>query len=370
MQYKIWNWQQEDWPHFTYAPHLFEGTESKFLLNAGLSFGISRHISDEEKRDIIVSLISNEAYKTSEIEGELLDRDSLQSSIKRHFGYQEKPSYNRPRENGIAEMMIDLHHHFNKPLSHDILYSWHLMLMNGRRDLNAVGRYRTHEEPMQVVSGYIHKRNIHFEAPPSTTMDSEMGAFIDWFNATSPTGDQPLPALTRASIAHLYFVSIHPFEDGNGRIGRALVEKILAQHLEQPTLIALSQVIQDGKKNYYDALEKQNKHNAIDEWINYFSGVLLQAQAYTLKEMEFLIKKTRFFDRFKDKLNARQQKVVARMFAEGTKGFVGGLSAKNYVTIASTTASTATRDLQGLVKLGALIKTGERKSTRYYLKHD
>ncbi|MBV1889141.1 MAG: DUF4172 domain-containing protein, partial [Proteobacteria bacterium] len=315
MQYKIWNWQQEDWPHFTYAPHLFEGTESKFLLNAGLSFGISRHISDEEKRDIIVSLISNEAYKTSEIEGELLDRDSLQSSIKRHFGYQEKPSYNRPRENGIAEMMIDLHHHFNKPLSHDILYSWHLMLMNGRRDLNAVGRYRTHEEPMQVVSGYIHKRNIHFEAPPSTTMDSEMGAFIDWFNATSPTGDQPLPALTRASIAHLYFVSIHPFEDGNGRIGRALVEKILAQHLEQPTLIALSQVIQDGKKNYYDALEKQNKHNAIDEWINYFSGVLLQAQAYTLKEMEFLIKKTRFFDRFKDKLNARQQKVVARMFA-------------------------------------------------------
>lgn len=367
MSHKIWNWQQDDWPHFAYDSELFESAEKKFLLNAGLSFGISKHISDEEKRDIVVSLISNEAYKTSEIEGELLDRESLQSSIKRHFGYQEKVSHNHPRENGIAEMVIDLHHHFDKPLTHDLLWSWHLMLMNGRIDLNAVGRYRSHTEPMQVVSGYVHKHRVHFEAPPSETMEAEMSAFVDWFNATSPTGKNPLPALTRASIAHLYFVSIHPFEDGNGRIARALVEKVLAQHLEQPTLIALSQVIQDNRKLYYDGLETQNKHNAIDKWISYFSDVLLQAQAYTLKEMEFLIKKTQFFDRFRERMNERQQKVIARMFAEGTKGFAGGLSAKNYVVIARTTASTATRDLQSLVEIGALVKTGERKSTRYYL---
>jgi len=128
-------------------------------------------------------------------------------------------------------------------------------------------------------------------------------------------------------------------------------------------------VIQDNRKPYYDGLETQNKHNAIDDWIGYFSDVILQAQAYTLKEMEFLIKKTQFFDRFKERMNARQQKVIARMFAEGTKGFAGGLSAKNYVTIARTTASTATRDLKNLVEIGVLIKTGERKSTRYYLKN-
>ena len=368
MQQKIWNWQQTDWPHFSYAADLLHEAESQFLVNAGLSFGIAKHITASEKQDIVVNLISNEAYKTSEIEGELLDRDSLQSSIKRHFGYDEKARYLHPRENGIAEMMIDLHHHFGAPLSHEILWSWHAMLMNGRRDLNVIGHYRTHEEPMQVVSGYVHQRKIHFEAPPSARMDSEMTVFIDWFNATSPSGKKALPALTRASITHLYFVSIHPFEDGNGRIARALVEKVLAQHLQQPTLIALSQIIQDNKKHYYAELEKQNKHNEIDGWLDYFTDVLLQAQAYTIKEMEFLIGKTKFFDHFKDKLNHRQQKVIARMFAEGTKGFIGGLSAKNYMTIARTSASTTTRDLQALVEMGALTKTGSRKSTRYYLK--
>lgn len=367
MQHKRWNWQQEDWADFAYDASLLEEAESQFLLNAGISFGISKHVSEQEKQDIVINLISNEAYKTSEIEGELLDRDSLQSSIKRRFGYQEKATYNHPREDGIAEMMIDLHHHFATPLSHETLWEWHAMLMSGRRDLSAIGCYRVHEEPMQVVSGYVHRRKIHFEAPPSVVMNNEMTAFIAWFNETLPTGKTPLPALTRASIAHLYFVSIHPFEDGNGRIGRAIVEKVLAQHLRQPTLIAVSQVIQDSKKDYYDALEKQNKHNKIDEWLDYFTNTILKAQDYTIKEMEFLIEKAKFFDRFRDKMNSRQQKVIARVFAEGTKGFTGGLSAKNYVTIADTTASTATRDLQDLVEMGALTKTGERKSTRYYL---
>lgn len=368
MKHEIWNWQQDDWPHFKYDVGLLEGTESKFLINAGLSFGISKHVSEQEKQDIVVNLISNEAYKTSEIEGELLDRDSLQSSIKKHFGYHKETSYNHPKENGIAEMMIDLHHHFDTPLSHEILWSWHAMLMSGRRDLNAIGGYRAHEEPMQVVSGPSYQRKVHFEAPPSATIGAEMTAFIDWFNATSPSEKKSLPALTRASITHLYFVSIHPFEDGNGRIARALVEKALAQHLETPTLIALSQVIQDNKKGYYDALEKQNKHNTIDDWLSYLTDVLLQAQAVTIEEMEFLIEKTKFFDHFKDQINERQQKVITRLFVEGTKGFIGGLSAKNYISIAQTTASTATRDLQDMVKKGMLRKTGSRKSTRYYLR--
>ena len=368
MTRKIWNWQQDDWPDLSYAKEALKAEDAAFLTQSGLSFGVARHIGDTEKQDITISMISNEAYKTSQIEGEILDRDSLQSSIKHHFGYKEHPSHNHPRESGVAEMMIDLHHNYDTPLSHEILYAWHEMLMNGRRDLNDIGRYRSHEEPMQVVSGYVHNRKIHFEAPPSSSMAEEMGSFIVWFNQTSPTGETPLPALLRASIAHLRFVSIHPFEDGNGRIGRVLVEKVLAQHLKQPTLIALSQIIQDNRKGYYDALETQNKHNEIDGWLGYFADVILQAQKYTISEMDFLIQKTKFFDRHKDHMNARQSKVVARMFAEGTKGFEGGLSAQNYVTITQTSASTATRDLKDLVDKNALFQTGERKGTRYWLR--
>ena len=364
---KRWNWQQDDWPHFHYDGQRLEALEKQFLVNAGFSFGIAKHVSAQEKQDIIVNLISNEAYKTSEIEGELLNRDSLQSSIKRHFGYRQPASHNHPKEEGIAEMMLHLYHHFDIPLTHHILYLWHQMLMNGRRDLKAIGRYRHHKEAMQVVSGCLYQPNVHFEAPPSLRVAVEMEGFITWFNQTAPGGSRPLPALTRAAIAHLYFVSIHPFEDGNGRIARALVEKVLAQHLEQPTLIALSEVIQAQRKDYYDQLERQNKHTAIDGWLIYFAKTVLKAQAYTVKEMEFLIQKTRFFDRFSQGFNQRQQKVVTRLFAAGINGFTGGLSAKNYISITRAAPSTATRDLQALVAMGALTKTGERKSTRYHL---
>jgi Fic family protein len=368
MTRKIWNWQQKNWPDFSYTKDILKTEETAFLTQSGLSFGIARHIDDAEKQNITISMISNEAYKTSEIEGEILNRDSLQSSIKQHFGYKAHPSHDHPRESGIAEMIIDLHHHYDALLSHDILHTWHEMLMNGRRDLNAIGRYRSHEEPMQVVSDYVQNRKIHFEAPPSSSMMKEMSSFIAWFNHTSPTGKTPLPPIIRASIAHLRFLSIHPFEDGNGRIGRALVEKVLAQHLKQPTLIGLSQIIQDNKKRYYDALEIQNKHNEINGWLEYFAEVILEAQKYTISEMDFLIQKAKFFIRHKDQMNARQNKVIARMYAEGTKGFEGGLSAQNYITISQTSPSTATRDLKNLVDKNALTQTGKRKATRYWLR--
>ena len=294
MVQNMWNWQLEDWPHFSYTEAVLQTQEADFLKQSGFSFGISKHIHEEERRDITVNLMCTEAFKTSEIENEILDRDSLQSSIKRQFGFKDVPSRNHPRENGVAEMMIDLFHHFDAPLSHDTLCNWHAMLMNGRRDLPDIGHYRTHSEPMQVVSGYIHKQRVHFEAPPSETMGKEMETFVSWFNDTAPTGKHRLPALTRAAIAHLYFVSIHPFEDGNGRIGRALVEKALAQSLGQPTLIALSHIIQDQKKRYYEALEKQSRHNRIDDWLSYFADVILQAQSYTILEIEFLVQKTKF----------------------------------------------------------------------------
>ena len=367
MNSKKWNWQQSDWPNFSYEVDALTALEQEFLQQAGLSFGIAKHIPDEEQNDIVIHLISDEAYKTSEIEGEFLDRDSLQSSIKRHFGLKAPFSHNHPAENGIAEMMIDLYQNYDQPLTHELLWTWHQMLMNGRRDLHDIGCYRTHNEPMQVVSGYLHKPTIHFEAPPSKKVHDEMEQFIIWFNKTVPGGQTPLPPLLRSAIAHLYFVSIHPFEDGNGRLGRALIEKALAQHLKQPTLIALSHIINDHKKTYYDTLETQNKHNNIGDWLTYFANTVLEAQQHTVIQMEFIIKKTRFFDQFKEQMNPRQYKVITRMLREGTQRFKGGLSAKNYISIAQTSASTATRDLKDLVQKGILLQTGSLKAARYWL---
>jgi Fic family protein len=177
-----------------------------------------------------------------------------------------------------------------------------------------------------------------------------------------------MPALTRAALAHLYFVCIHPFEDGNGRIGRALAEKALAQNLGQPTLIALAYTIERKRKDYYAELEHNNKELHIDDWMTYFSNTILQAQNNTIKRVDFYIAKAKFYEKFRDQLNERQAKVVARMFREGVDGFKGGLSADNYISISKTSRATATRDLQDLVEKGALTKTGELRHTRYFLK--
>jgi Fic family protein len=171
-------------------------------------------------------------------------------------------------------------------------------------------------------------------------------------------------------MAHLYFESIHPFEDGNGRIGRAVSEKALSQGLNRPTLIAISYTIESEKKEYYAALQRNSTRLEIDHWLEYFCKMVLKAQDYTQSRIDFLIQKGKFYQRFSNQLNERQQKVVARIFREGVNGFTGGLSAENYMRITGTTASTATRDLQKMVELGAFVRTGERKSTRYYLNID
>lgn len=220
---------------------------------------------------------------------------------------------------------------------------------------------------MQVVSGPDYKRTVHFEAPPSARMQKEMTRFNTWFNDTLPNGKHPLPALTRAGIAHLYFVCIHPFEDGNGRIGRALAEKSLAQNLNQPSLIALAYTIERKRKDYYAALERNNKEMEITAWLTYFANTILEAQRNTIKRVDFFVAKAKFYEKFRDQLNERQDKVIARMFKEGIDGFKGGLSAENYISISGTSRATATRDLQDLVDKGALTKTGELRHTRYFL---
>lgn len=363
-----WNWQQKEWPEFSYDSTETQKLEAQFLQKSGLLLGVTRHIKDDEKQQLIVDLICDEALKTSAIEGEYLNRESVQSSLRKNFGLTTKNKKITPAEQGISEMMVDLYRNFAKPLTHTILFNWHTMLTKGRRDLTDIGKYRTHKEPMQVVSGPIGKKNVHYEAPPSKNMKKEMDRFIKWFNQTAPNSKEPLPALTRASIAHHYFVCIHPFEDGNGRIGRAISEKALAQSLGQPTLIALSRTIEKKRKDYYKNLGQSNKHNNVTNWLIYFSKTILEAQEYSQAMVDFLIEKTKLFDRVRGQLNERQEKVINRMFREGLEGFKGGLSAENYISITGTSRATATRDLQDLVKKSVLTRKGELKSTRYYLK--
>ena len=198
----------------------------------------------------------------------------------------------------------------------------------------------------------------------------EMDDFVTWFNGSAPGATKPLPALTRAGMAHLYFESIHPFEDGNGRIGRALSEKAVAQNIRSPSLIALAYTIERQRKRYYDMLEAASRGNEITAWLIYFAETVLAAQRTTLMRVEFTVAKTKFYDGLRGRLNERQEKAIARMFRAGVDGFRGGLSAENYMSITKASRATTTRDLQDLVAKGALTKSGERRHTRYQLKLD
>jgi Fic family protein len=363
-----WNWQNADWPSFRYDAASLAPFEQKFLQSAGEVIGAVRHFNKDDSSQLRVELLSDEAIKTSEIEGEFLDRASVQSSLRQQFGLNTDDRQVRPQERGIAEMMADVYRNWHEPMHHEELFHWHSMLMAGNRYIETVGAYRQHDDAMQIVSGRLDKPTVHFEAPPSRQVAAEMEIFIAWFNQSGPRGEKPLQALTRAAVGHLYFESIHPFEDGNGRIGRAIAEKSLAQNIGQPSLISLAFTIEKNRKAYYSQLERHQRTLDITGWLLFFSETILIAQQATLERIDFFIQKTKFYDRFRGHLNPRQEKVVARIFKEGIAGFKGGLSAENYISITATSRATATRDLQQLVEIGALTRTGERRHTRYALR--
>jgi len=262
-------------------------------------------------------------------------------------------------------MMVDLHRSSAEPLSGEMLFGWHRMLTGGRRDLREIGGYRTHPESMQIVYGPLHAPRVHFEAPPSADVPREMSRFIEWFNRTAPDGPDPLPALTRAGLAHFYFVCIHPFEDRNGRIARAIAEKVFAQGIGRPTLMALAATILAKRKAYYDVLERGSTTNELTDWLTWFAAVAIEAQRRTQGLIAFLIDKTRLLDGLKGLLNDRQEKALLRVLREGPESFKGGLSASNYIAITGASTATATRDLAEMVAKGALVRVGERRHARY-----
>ena len=363
---KPWNWQLAEWPNFRFDEVRLRPLEAEFLRRSGVHVGAFSHLESHEQESLRAEMLSDEALLTSKIEGELLDRDSLQSSIRRLFGLADDGRKASPAETGISELQVDVYRSFAGPLTDEQLFQWHRMVVRGRWDLRSIGEFRQHKEPMRIVSGAIHDPVVHFEAPPSLQVPREMERFIEWFNRPV----EPLTGLARAGIAHLYFESIHPFEDGNGRIGRAIAEMALSQAFGQPTLVALSMVLEKYRSRYYKELGLATRALEITDWLDFFGSMVLEAQEQSLRRIGFLVEKAKFFERYRGQLNERQEKVLLRVFREGVDGFEGGLSSHNHTRIAGCSAATATRDLAKLVELGAMVRRGELKNARYFLKLD
>lgn len=366
----IYNWQQPDWPNFKYD--LAEIFEVLLIITkkVGRVSGMLSHLSENLQTDALIDLLVDEAINTSMIEGERLQSEDVRSSIKNKMGLNQKiiPIRDK-RAQGIAELMLDARKSFKQTLTQNKLFNWHLMLMSGSFNPNIrIGDWRTDDEPMQIVSRHHGKWKVHFEAPPAKKVPHEMRQFIQWFNHTAPGKSHEITfAPVRTAIAHLYFESIHPFEDGNGRIGRVIAEKALSQGFGHPVMLSLSHVIEDKKKAYYSELQKASQSNKITDWIKYFSTVILDAQIAVEMQIDFILKKTLFLQKYETKLNERQMKIVLRMLQAGIKGFEGGMSAKKYMSITDVSKATATRDLQEMLTLKVFKQTGSGRNVHYEL---
>ncbi|MGC9452896.1 MAG: Fic family protein [Oceanipulchritudo sp.] len=359
-----YNWQQPDWPHFRYELGPLEPDLYAFADKSGLVGGMLKALPEEGQKQAILDVMIAEAIKTSEIEGEYLSRPDVTSSIRNQIGLNAKLEPVKDlASKGAAELMVAVRETWNERLTPKALFDWHRTLFQGNHRIK-VGAWRRHTEPMQVVSGPIGRQVVHFEAPPSDRVPEEMKAFVSWFNQCR---EKIAYAPVRAGLVHLYFESIHPFEDGNGRIGRALAEKALSQGLKRPVLLSLSQTIEGQKQAYYDALNKAQRSNEVTPWLQYFLKTVLEAQIQAERQVDFVLRKTRFFDRNQSALSARQLKVVRRMLDEGADGFKGGINASKYANLTRASKATATRDLQDLLEKDVLVSIGGGRSTRYEL---
>lgn len=365
----MYNWEQPDWPDFKYDLQPLEDILLRFALETGDVTGMLRGLPQDVAQETITQMLISEAIKTSAIEGEFFSRQDVMSSVRNRLGLNATPdNVKDKRAQGAGELVVDVRNSFAEPLTEEKLFEWHRTLLKESRHVNT-GAWRTGDEPMQVVSGPIGRETVHYEAPPSSKVAAEMKRYIEWFNDTAPGGkDEIKQAPVRSAVAHLYFESIHPFEDGNGRIGRAIAEKALSQTIGRPVLLSLSASIENNKRAYYAALSStQRTGNDISEWVTYFCETILQAQREARQLIELTLKKTRFFDQYKKALNDRQLKAVNKMLDALPEGFEGGMTAKKYMSITRASKATATRDLQELAEAGVIVSQGGGRSIHYNL---
>jgi len=362
-----YNWQLPDWQNFIYDDSIIDSLCIDFAFEIGEVKGLVESLSTVIREETILQFMISEAIKTSEIEGEFFSRQDIMSSIKKNLGVTETFGHIRDKNaQGIGKLMVMVRNSYSEQLSENMIKQWHDILMEYSKRINP-GEYRTGEEPMQIVSGSYGKEIIHFEAPPSNQVPSEMKKFIKWYHDFGVKPNDIKKALIKTSISHLYFESIHPFEDGNGRIGRAIAEKALAETLNRPVLMSISSTIEKNKKKYYQSLKQAQRTLEITDWIFYFSTLILESQRNAKQTILFTLNKSKFIDQFKNQMNERQAKAVLKMFENGLSGFEGGMTAIKYVSITKTSRATATRDLQDLTEKNILKPKGEGRNRSYDL---
>lgn len=369
-------WQREGWPKFTATSPAVDAALLQARKWQGEVIGRAAAVGLAQSDSVLHEVMTQEVIATAAIEGEKLDPASVRSSILRQLGHlQTSDAGPRSRNiDGLVDVIQDATLGFKQPLTEDRLLRWQSALFpggtSGIRRI-AVGRYRDHSDLMQIVSGQPGKEVIHYTAPPSAQVPIEMQAFLAWFAETAPQhGNMDgTNGITRAAIAHLWFESIHPFEDGNGRIGRAIMDMALAQDLGETTrLYSLSSQLMQHRKGYYDALH-QAQHGTLDvsDWVLWFTQQFSLACQATCALIDRALEKFSFWQTHSQTpLNERQRKVIQRLLDDGDGGFLGGLNADKYMKMTSTSKATATRDLADLVKNGLLRSTGQGKAIRYY----
>ena len=366
-----WIWQQPDWPDFRYDKCVLEGREFEFRLNSERLAGRFDALPVAFREDATIDLMLSEAIKTSAIEGEDLDRESVRSSLLSLIASDTLPENTDQKAAGAASLLVDVRKNWQTPLTHELLGKWQSMVIPEQRYSSLLrGAYRNDPSPMQIVSGPYGREKVHYEAPPAAQVPDEMARFIDWYNRTRLLKeDKKVPGIVRAGIAHLWFEVIHPFDDGNGRVGRVIADHALSQSLGYPTTACLATAIEADKKSYYLQLENASRGDLdVNIWLDYFAGTIIKAQNIAREEVDFVLVKTRFYEAYGDKLNERQAKMVSRMFAEGRNGFEGGITTRKYEAITRCPNRTASRDLSDLVTKGIIMPLpGGGRTTRYEL---
>jgi Fic family protein len=358
---------RKNWPKLTWSQERLAGQLAGVRHRQGRLIGRMEGLGFSLRSEAVLQTLTEDVLKSSEIEGEKLDKDQVRSSIARRLGLDIGGLIPVDRHvEGVVEMMLDATGHFADPLTEERLFSWHSALFpTGRRGMTkiAVGRWRDDQsDPMQVVSGPIGREKVHYQAPQAKRVPEEMSAFLNWFN-----GPQSIDPVLAAGLAHLWFVTIHPFEDGNGRIARAIADMALARS-ENSTqrFYSMSAQIRLERNAYYDILETTERSGLdITPWLEWFLGCLDRAIDGAEHILAGIFHKAHFWEAHTHKpFNERQRAVINRLF----DGFEGKLTSSKWAKLAKCSQDTALRDIDDLVKRGVLLKEpGGGRSTSYAL---
>ena len=367
-------WQHGQWPELSFDLEATGPAIAAARRLQGEMEGKASAIGLDRKGEVAAEVMAQEVMATAAIEGEKLDPTAVRSSVMRHLGLADTGPHDR-HVDGLVEVISDAGTAFQLPLDHDRLHRWQSALFpGGTRGITriAVGRYRDHPDPMQIVSGRLGSEKVHYEAPPSAHVPAEMDRFLAWFAGTAPApGRAPkMDGLARAAQAHVWFESIHPFEDGNGRIGRAIVDMAIAQDQGSPMrLYSLSRQLLECRAAYYDALNHAQRGTGdVTEWVDWFVKQISAACTRSSQVIDRAIEKSRFWASHSGiDLKPRQRKVLQRLLDDGDGGFEGGLNAEKYMKMTAVSKATATRELAEMLAANLLWTRGQGKALRYLI---